>query len=83
VVVGPEILHVPPLDHVDYLLIADRAAARPHAAGRVLGGLLRWGRGSRGVHDLFPSAERFEVRSGGQPLVNHPEIHDALLRWLV
>ena len=83
VAVGPEVLDVSPLDHVDYLLIGDGARARPHPVGRALGGLLRWRRGSRGVHDLFPSAERFEVRSGGQPLVNHPEIHDALLRWLV
>jgi hypothetical protein len=82
VAVGREVLDVPPLSHVDYLLVADRAAARTNPVGRVLGGLLRWRQGSRRVHDLFPTGERFEVATEGQPLVNHPEIHDALLRWL-
>jgi hypothetical protein len=82
VVVGPEVLDVPPLEHVDYLLVADRAAGRPHPVGRVLGGLLWWRQRSRRVHDLFPSAERFAVPAHAHPLVNHPEVHDALLRWL-
>ncbi|MFI2707419.1 hypothetical protein ACH5WX_07730, partial [Nocardioides sp. CER28] len=68
--------------HVDYLVVTDRAASRPHPVGRALGGLLRWRRRSRRVHDLFPTAERFEVSTRAHPLVNHPEIHDALLRWL-
>jgi hypothetical protein len=82
VVAGPEVRDVPPLDHVHYLLVADRATARTHPAGQLLAGALRRRGRARTVHDLFPTAERFEVATAEQPLVNHPEVHDALLRWL-
>jgi len=82
VVVDPAVLDVSPLDHVDYLLVSERAQGRPGPLGRALGGLLRWGRPTRRVHDLFPTGERFAVSTHRSPLPNHPEVHDALLRWL-
>ncbi len=85
VIAGPELIDVPALDHVDYLLVSDRPSAHP--LGRRFGDLLWWrhrvGRGGRRVHDLFPTAERFELPPGPHPLSNHPQVHDALLRWLV
>jgi hypothetical protein len=82
VVVGHDALDVPAPGHVAHLLVTDRGVARPNAVGSVLGQVLRWPRRSRRVHDLFPTAERWEVCTHRHPLVNHPEVHEALLRWL-
>ena len=86
VVAGPELVDVPPFPGVDYVLITDRVQSRGNPIGRALGELLWWRHrqplGRREVHDLFPTAERFEVATTRQPLVNHTDVHDALLRWL-
>ncbi|WP_344045198.1 hypothetical protein [Nocardioides panacihumi] len=94
VAVDAAVLDVSALEHVDYLLVEDRALAGTRPIGRALGttlgitlgitlgGLLRWGRPARGVHDLFPTAERFAVATHRCPLANHPQVHDALLRRL-
>jgi hypothetical protein len=86
-VLPPEVLDAPALDHVDYLVVADSRVARPHPWGRLLGNVL-WFRHrasprGRRLVDLFPTGERFEVDGLEHPLTNHPEVHDALLRWLV
>ncbi|UDY24482.1 hypothetical protein [Nocardioides sp. Kera G14] len=85
-VVPTSALDVPTLPHVDYLVVSDRLVGRPNPFGRVIGDLLwfrhRASRAGRHVVDLFPTAERFEVDTREHPLVNHPDLHDALLRWL-
>ncbi|HEY0889629.1 MAG TPA: hypothetical protein VGE38_08475 [Nocardioides sp.] len=86
VVVGRDVVDVPALPGVDYLLITDRTQTRGNPVGRALGELLWWRHRlpatRREVQDLFPTAERFEVSTGTQPLANHTDVHDALLRWL-
>lgn len=86
VVVGRDVVDVPALPGVDYLLITDRTQTRGNPIGRALGELLWWRHRlpatRREVQDLFPTAERFEVSTGTQPLANHTDVHDALLRWL-
>ncbi|MFT4265511.1 MAG: hypothetical protein QM572_19180, partial [Nocardioides sp.] len=85
-VVPSSALDVPMLRHVDYLVVSDRLLSRANPVGRALGDVLwlrhRASRKGRHVVDLFPTAERFALDTREHPLVNHPEVHDALLRWL-
>lgn len=85
-VVGDAVVGLEPRDGVDYLLVTDAATGRPNPVGRLLGELLWWRHKaplrSRRARDLFPTAERFEIPTGDSPLSNHPDVHDALLRWL-
>jgi len=86
VVVEDRLLDVPLRPGVDYRVVGVCAAGRPWLAGRLLGELLWWrhrrpGR-PRVARELFGTAERVEVAAGGAPLVNHPELHSALLHWL-
>lgn len=77
---------VPPLDGVRYVLVNDRVTTNANPAGRFLGDLLWWRQRAtlrhRRARDLFPTAERHEVSTAELPLVNHPEVHSALLVWL-
>ncbi|TIC86745.1 alpha/beta hydrolase [Nocardioides sp. GY 10113] len=79
---------VPPLPHARYRLVLATLTASPrHPLGHVLGDLLvRPGsaRGrDRGGRELFPGAEVLHLgRTGHFGLLNHPEAHDALRRWL-
>ena len=85
-VVPDEIAALAPAEGVGYVLVTDVALSRPNAVSRLLGELLWWRHKSplrrRKVRDLFPAAERFELPTGGAPLSNHPDVHEALLRWL-
>lgn len=80
------VVDVPALDGVRYVVVSDEVTTSPNAAGRLLGDLLWWRQRStlrhRRVRDLFPTAERHVVSTAEAPLVNHPEIHHALLLWL-
>ena len=80
---------VPALPHARYRLVSATLTASPrHPVGRVPGrpaGARRpsaYGRG-RGRPDLFPGAEMLHVpRADHFDLLNHPDVHDALRRWL-
>lgn len=79
---------VPPLPHARYRLVAATlTASQRHPVGDVVGDLLvrprsAYGRDRRG-RDLFPGAEVLHVgRSDHFDLLNHPEVHTALKRWL-
>lgn len=86
IVADETLVDVPPLQGVRYVLISDRVTSSPTAASRILGDLLWWRQRAtlrpRRARDLFPTAERHEVGTADSPLVNHPEIHNALLLWL-
>lgn len=87
IAVMPEgLIDLPPADGVDYLLVTDPLMAQPNPVSRLLGELLWWRHKTplrrRKVRELFPDAERFELATDGAPLSNHPDVHDALLRWL-
>lgn len=83
VVADQQIVDVPLIEGADYLLITDRIATRANPMGRVVGELLWWRhRGRRRVQELFPTAETFALPTTQEPLANHRDIHDALLRWL-
>jgi pimeloyl-ACP methyl ester carboxylesterase len=83
VVADPQIVDAPLIEGADYLLITDRIATRANPMGRVVGDVLWWRhRGRRRVQELFPTAERFALPTTQEPLANHRDIHDALLRWL-
>ena len=79
---------VPPLPHARYRLVAATLTASPrHPVGDVLGDLLvrprsAYGRDRRG-RELFPGAEVLHVgRTDHFGLLNHPQVHTALRRWL-
>lgn len=80
------LVDVPALEGVRYVVITDRVTVNQHPAGRFLGDLVWWRqratRRPRRARDLFPTAERHEVSTTELPLVNHPEVHNALLLWL-
>jgi hypothetical protein len=80
------LVDVPPLDGVRYVVVTDRVTVNQHPAGRFLGDLVWWRqratRRPRRARDLFPTAERHQVSTSELPLVNHPEVHNALLLWL-
>lgn len=83
VVADQQIVDAPLIEGADYLLITDRIATRSNPMGRVVGDMLWWRhRGRRRVQELFPTAERFALPTTQEPLANHRDIHDALLRWL-
>ncbi len=79
---------VPPLPHARYRLVAGTVTqSRRHPVGHVVGDFLvrvpsaygrdRWG------DDLFPDADVLHVgRADHFDLLNHPDIHSALRRWL-
>lgn len=79
---------VPPLPGVRHLLVAGTVTESPrHPVGRFVGDLLvreasAQGRSRREI-DLFPDAEVLHVaRADHFALLNHPEVHDAMRRWL-
>lgn len=79
---------VPPLPHARYHLVSASLTRSPrHPVAAVIGDLLvtprsAAGRDRRGT-DLFPGAEVLHVgRTDHFGLLNHPEVHAALERWL-
>jgi hypothetical protein len=79
---------VPALPHARYRLVSATLTASPrHPVGAFAGDLLvrqpsAYGRKS-GRPDLFPGAETLHVpRADHFDLLNHPEVHTALRRWL-
>ncbi|GAA4804172.1 esterase/lipase family protein [Nocardioides caeni] len=80
---------VPPLPHARYRLVSASLSGSPrHPVARSLGDLLvtplsAVGRDRQGT-DLFPDASTLHVgRADHFDLLNHPEIHRALVEWLV
>ena len=79
---------VPPLPGVRYRLVAATLTRSPHhPVGRLVGDLLvrqpsAYGR-SRCRPELFPGADEVHLpRTGHLDLLNHPDVHAALRRWL-
>jgi voltage-gated potassium channel Kch len=79
---------VPPLPHARYRLVAATlTASQRHPVGHVVGDLLvrprsAYGRDRRG-RELFPGAEVLHVgRTDHFGLLNHPEVHRSMERWL-
>lgn len=79
---------VPPLPHASYRLVAATLTASPrHPVGHVVGDLLvrvpsAYGRDPYGRR-LFPGATVLHLgRTDHFGLLNHPEVHAALRRWL-
>ncbi len=79
---------VPPLPHARYRLVAATLTrSQRHPVGDVVGDLLvrprsAYGRDRRG-RTLFPGGEVLHVgRTDHFGLLNHPEVHRALRRWL-
>lgn len=85
-VLPAELIALPPAEKVDYVLVTDAAMSAPNPVSRLVGQLLWWRHKRplrrRSVCELFSSAQRFELPTGSAPLSNHPDVHDALLRWL-
>jgi pimeloyl-ACP methyl ester carboxylesterase len=81
---APDVQHLP---HARYRLVAATlAGSHRHPVSEVLGDLLvRYpsavGRPRRG-QPLFPDAEILHVRGHHFDVLNHPDVHDALRRWL-
>jgi pimeloyl-ACP methyl ester carboxylesterase len=75
------------LPHARYRLVAATlAGSRRHPVSAVLGDVLvrypsATGRPRRG-RAMFPDADVLHVRGGHFALLNHPEVYDALRRWL-
>jgi len=79
---------VPPLPHARYRLVAATlTGSQRHPVGHLLGDMLvrvpsAYGRDRYGA-ELFPGADVLHVgRTDHFGLLNHPEIHRALLDWL-
>lgn len=79
---------VPPLPHARYRLVAASLSDSPrHPVARAIGDLLvtphsAVGRDRRGT-DLFPGATTLHLgRADHFDLLNHPEVHRALVDWL-
>jgi hypothetical protein len=79
---------VPPLPHARYHLVsATLTQSERHPVGNVVGDLLvrprsAYGRDRRGG-TLFPGADVLHVgRTDHFGLLNHPEVHAAMQRWL-
>lgn len=70
-----------------YALITRRARVEANPLGSLLGSLVWWRERSRRrprqARELFPSATVHHVADAASPLSAHPEVQDALLRWLV
>lgn len=80
---------VPPLPHARYRLISATLTRSPrHPVASAVGDLLvtprsAVGRDRRGT-ELFPGAEVLHLgRTDHFGLLNHPDVHTALVRWLV
>jgi pimeloyl-ACP methyl ester carboxylesterase len=78
---------VPPLPHARYHLVAATLTrSERHPVGDVVGDLLVRPRSAYGRNrgrTLFPDADVLHVgRTDHFGLLNHPEVHDALKRWL-
>jgi hypothetical protein len=78
---------VPPLPHARYHLVAATLTrSERHPVGNVVGDLLvrpRSAYGRAGGRTLFPDADVLHVGSTDHfGLLNHPEVHAALKRWL-
>ena len=79
---------VPPLAHARYRLVSATLTGSPqHPVARMIGDLLVTPRSALGRdrhgRPLFPDAEVLQVgRTGHFGVLNHPEVRDALLRWL-
>jgi len=80
-------LDVPLLDGARYVVVTDEAKSAGNPVGRALGGLLWWRQTATGrrqeARQLFPEAEHFTVSTSEFSLVNHPDVHQFLLSWLV
>ncbi|WP_203335989.1 hypothetical protein [Nocardioides limicola] len=78
---------VPDLPRARYQLVVRKAVVSANPVGGMLGGLLWWRhtatRRPRRAHLLFPAAEMHHVEEPGAALTNHPDVHRALLDWLV
>ncbi|MGH3362059.1 MAG: lipase family alpha/beta hydrolase, partial [Nocardioides sp.] len=79
---------VPPLPHARYRLVsATLTSSARHPVGHLVGDLLvrqpsAYGRDARGA-ELFPGADVLHVgRADHFDLLNHPDLHEALRRWL-
>lgn len=79
---------VPPLPHARYRLVsATLTSSERHPVGNLVGDMLvrprsAYGRDRRG-RELFPGAEVLHVgRTDHFGLLNHPDVHAALERWL-
>ena len=79
---------VPPLPHARYRLVAATlTGSQRHPVGDLVGDLLvrprsAYGRDRRG-RSLFPDADVLHVgRTDHFGLLNHPQVHTALLEWL-
>ncbi len=79
---------VPPLDHVRYRLVAATLTrSARHPVGDALGDILVRPRSAAGRdrngRELFPGADVLHVgRTDHFGVLNHPEVHRALERWL-
>lgn len=78
---------VPPLPQARYRLVAGTVRHRDHLLSRVAGDLLVRPSSAFGVdrvgRTLFPVGEVLHVDGAGHfALLNHPEVHTALQRWL-
>ena len=78
---------VPPLPHARYHLVAATlTSSERHPVGNIVGDLLvrpRSAYGRAGGRTLFPGADVLHVgRSDHFGLLNHPEVHAAMKRWL-
>jgi pimeloyl-ACP methyl ester carboxylesterase len=78
---------VPPLEHVRYRLVSAALGAERGPLGAVLGDLLvRRGSATGTVRRalrLFPRAELLHVPNADHfALLNHPDVQDALVKWL-
>ena len=76
----------PPLPHVRYRLVSAALGSERSLLGRLLGDLLvRRGSATatRRALRLFPDADLLHVPDAGHfSLLNHPDVHRALERWL-
>lgn len=78
---------VPPLPHARYHLVAATlTSSERHPVGHVVGDLLvrpRSAYGRAGGRTLFPGADVLHVgRTDHFGLLNHPDVHAAMKRWL-
>ena len=79
-------IDVPQLDGARYVVVTDEAKSAGNGIGRALGSLLWWRQAALGrkaeARMLFPEAEHFSVSTREFSLINHPDVHSFLLRWL-
>lgn len=78
---------VPPLPHARYHLVAGTVRHRDHVLSRFAGDLMVRPSSAFGVdrvgRTLFPTGEVLHVDGAGHfALLNHPQVHTALRRWL-